>query len=810
MSITQVADQVANTCRWLIDMRETIGIAQSPSEAELHDLSIRLSSPRFEIGVVGLQGHGKSALVNALLGDRIVYSGPQIAQNRIIRIAYGEPLVRLIKDDVTLREFPISELGNMGCRGGVEVESGVQILATIISDILRDGVCIADTPGGDAGIDREADDAEVESYLKNASVVLVASHATKPGLAKIFHFIDDAGRNTSDLVVALTASDLLDEDSLEEAVQTTERQMRTHFGRDIPVCPVSAEEALRERNEDHEAVIGIESLRQRLRRLALRAQVGMAARAFFIIEHVGSEWRDMCLTNIQKGAEEIRRLKERYKSEIDAGKAESAKMVRMLECVARIRDDALEDVASPLWDLRGANDRIDGYLQGMGIVDINNKLGNYASTLLNELIKSATQQIACLLEDYASALERQLASVGIKMTLDSKPNLGAGSKAVRISPQPTGTLAWIEDPDDSKRRASASRDAKSQLAIASKRTAYEVTNKAKQHILALEKRCESCVNTATALAEQIVQSALHDLQAEEAEQQSRQNEQQKLNQLLFEADEQLEPMRVIAFILKQLDLPQCAAVVDVAKDSSNVDLGGFENLVLCLKEVASKYPEASDEVSSFWAHMQAGLFYIEVQQLDEAHRQAELARELSDCISTKQRLLPIKLEAEVIRKQSGIDASLDYLQTNCSHEELVPERIVASLFAGKRHSLRSILDNSKQSELDERLRLIVGYVLGSNGLSPIDLANADGMTMLAECHRKFDVEAYIEPFCEAVRSDQSIERHVVSRIRQWAKLNSEDHDIVIRAYGQVQTLEELLPVSAINELDMILSISKAV
>lgn len=810
MSITQLAAQVANTCRWFVDKRKTISIPQSPSEAELCGLADHLSSPHFEIGVIGLQGHGKSALVNAILGEAVVYSGPEIAQNRVIRIEYGKPLVRLIKDGVTLHECPISKLGDIGRRGGIKVEQGVQILATTTSEFLLDGVCIADTPGGDAGIDGEADDAQVRSYLSNASVVLVATHSTKPGLAKIFQLINDAGRNVSDLVVALTASDLLDEDDLEEAVQATERQMRIHFGRDVPVCPVSAQEAMRAGDADLDAVHGIDSLRQQLRQLALRTQVGMVSRAFSTIESVGCEWRHSCLVDIQGGAAEISRLEACYKSEMDASKAESVRLQGVLAGIATTHDDALNDIASPLWwDLHSVNDRVDEYIRMKDIVSINAKLSDFTSTLLDQFAKSATQQIMCVLEDYNAALERQLASVGIKMILDTTADLSTVSTTIRLPPQPVGPLAWMDDPDDSKRRARASYGAKNQLAAECGKAAIEITNKVKEHILNLEAQCKLCIHAALTLIEERVSYALCDLQIEEAKQRDRQNEQKKLIRLLSEADEQLEPMRAIAFILKELGLTRCAAVVGAAWDSSSADFGGFENLILCLRQVASKYPEADDDISSFFAHIQAGLFYLEFQQLDEVLRQAELARDLSDCVPTEQRTLPTKLASIVIRRQSGIDASLDYLQANCSDEELVAERIVASLFTGRMYTLRSILGGAKQSELDGRVRLMASYVLGAKNNASAYLTTADGIAILAECHRKLDVEVNTEPFCDAIKSDKSLERHVVAKMRQWAKMDIEEQDIVTKAYGQIQPREELLPISALNELDLILGISKS-
>ena len=137
----------------------------------------RLRTVEFVVAVLGMQGVGKSLLLNALAGRRVVAVGEDETTNVVVRIraagSEGERLVVRFRDGRTerhaLREDLVrrytDELENPGNEAGVE-----DVTCFLDAPLLQEGIVLADTPG--AGSLRAANGQVTQDYLPEVSLGL--------------------------------------------------------------------------------------------------------------------------------------------------------------------------------------------------------------------------------------------------------------------------------------------------------------------------------------------------------------------------------------------------------------------------------------------------------------------------------------------------------------------------------------------------------------------------------------------------------------------------------------------------------------
>ena len=137
----------------------------------------RLGTVEFVVAVLGMQGVGKSLLLNALAGRRVVAVGEDETTNVVVRIraagSEGERLVVRFRDGRTerhaLREDLVrrytDELENPGNEAGVE-----DVTCFLDAPLLQEGIVLADTPG--AGSLRAANGQVTQDYLPEVSLGL--------------------------------------------------------------------------------------------------------------------------------------------------------------------------------------------------------------------------------------------------------------------------------------------------------------------------------------------------------------------------------------------------------------------------------------------------------------------------------------------------------------------------------------------------------------------------------------------------------------------------------------------------------------
>ncbi len=193
-------------------------IKAAPEDRQALAASIEQLHDFFLLVVVGEFNAGKSALINALLGQALLPEGvtPTTAQVQVLRYA-AAPAQRVLAP------------------GLVEI--------TLPAERLRE-MSIVDTPGTNAII-REHE-VLTERFIPRADLVLFVTSADRPFSESERAFMARIRQWGKALVLVINKIDLLETpDQVDEVVAFVRQQAQRHLGLEPPVFPVSARLALR-------------------------------------------------------------------------------------------------------------------------------------------------------------------------------------------------------------------------------------------------------------------------------------------------------------------------------------------------------------------------------------------------------------------------------------------------------------------------------------------------------------------------------------------------------------------------------------
>lgn len=200
------------------------------SEAELRDLQTALEDLEgsFMLVVCGEYNAGKSTLLNALLGLRVMPEGVTPTTDRITVITWGEETA--------------------------ETETGKDIVRrTAPVEVLKE-ISIVDTPGTNAII--EGHQELTEGFIPRADLILFVTSADRPytdSERAFLRLISSWGRKVS---VVVNKADLLEQPAeLERVLAFVREHAGETLGVEPPVLPVSARTALRAREAGDDAAL---------------------------------------------------------------------------------------------------------------------------------------------------------------------------------------------------------------------------------------------------------------------------------------------------------------------------------------------------------------------------------------------------------------------------------------------------------------------------------------------------------------------------------------------------------------------------
>ncbi|MCA9715029.1 MAG: dynamin family protein [Myxococcales bacterium] len=233
----------------------------------------RLELATLRVAVLGEIKHGKSSLINALLGSAVVPTGVTPTTGAAVEIVRGEPgfwLVDAAEQEEPAREEVDADRFKRLARGKEQVP-GRAIQATSDAESLLPGMEIVDTPGiNDIDVARGHSS---RRELPRGDVLLFVLDATQALNRTEMSYLRDAvvavggtGKTGAAILIALNRIDLIPERDRSLVREHVLRELKTIIP-DVEVFETNARLGLKQPDSDTHGVREVARLRARLRAL---------------------------------------------------------------------------------------------------------------------------------------------------------------------------------------------------------------------------------------------------------------------------------------------------------------------------------------------------------------------------------------------------------------------------------------------------------------------------------------------------------------------------------------------------------------
>ncbi len=219
---------------------ETLGDGAEANDTarRLRDSAEDLRSMFFLLVVVGEFNAGKSTLINALLGDRLLETGATPTTEAIELIRYGRPKSKKPRQiNEYIREWRHPNTGGAG-------------------------ISIVDTPG--TGSVFRQHEATAKDFLHRADMVIFVLSAKRAFADAERLYLELAQSYGKKIILVVNQTDLLDKRERAEVEAFVRRQAKELLNLEPPLFMVSAKQALDKRDKGHDS--GIEHIRNHLNR----------------------------------------------------------------------------------------------------------------------------------------------------------------------------------------------------------------------------------------------------------------------------------------------------------------------------------------------------------------------------------------------------------------------------------------------------------------------------------------------------------------------------------------------------------------
>lgn len=283
---------------------------------DARSLAERMSEGRFYVACIGQFKRGKSTLLDALLGDRILPTGvlPITAVPTVIR--YGRSRSARVRfrggtwADVAPEELTqyVSEEHNPENTKGV---AGVEVF--VPSALLAEGMCFVDTPG--LGSVFAGNTAATQAFVPHIDAAIVVVGADPPIAGEELALVEEVGKQVCELVVVLNKADRTSDADRALAKSFTRKVLEKRLMRPIgPVYEISAEEWLQNRGPERDwarLIAALETLvRESGRNLVRTAGERGLRRLGEELLTITSEERDALVRPIEESERHIESLRQ--------------------------------------------------------------------------------------------------------------------------------------------------------------------------------------------------------------------------------------------------------------------------------------------------------------------------------------------------------------------------------------------------------------------------------------------------------------------------------------------------------------------
>lgn len=241
-----------NPLQRLAELARELGSDRVREEAS--SLAERTAEGRFYVACLGQFKRGKSTLLNAFLGDRILPTGvlplttvPTVVRygnSRRVRVRFEAGTWTDIPPE-KLPEYVSEELNPENAKGvfGVEVFSP--------SPLLAQGMCFVDTPG--LGSVFAGNTAATQAFIPHIDAAIVVIGADPPITGEELVLAGNIGRHAANFVVVLNKSDRTSEDERRIAKAFAAKMLEKQLHRPVNrIYEVSAEQQLKNQDFSHD------------------------------------------------------------------------------------------------------------------------------------------------------------------------------------------------------------------------------------------------------------------------------------------------------------------------------------------------------------------------------------------------------------------------------------------------------------------------------------------------------------------------------------------------------------------------------
>ena len=224
-------------------------LGAEPVAEEASELAARVSEGRFYVACVGQFKRGKSTLLNALVGHKVVPTGyvPVTAVPTVIR--FGDKLhARVRMRDASWRDVAMHDLKeyvteefNPENKKAVE---GAEVF--VPSPLLFSGMCFVDTPG--MGSVFTGNTATTQAFIPHIDAALVVVGADPPIAGEELALVEAVGKQVQDLILVINKADRTSDPERAAAVKFTREVLEKRLHRPMgEVLEVSAAERMESR-----------------------------------------------------------------------------------------------------------------------------------------------------------------------------------------------------------------------------------------------------------------------------------------------------------------------------------------------------------------------------------------------------------------------------------------------------------------------------------------------------------------------------------------------------------------------------------
>jgi hypothetical protein len=206
----------------------------------------RLVEARFFVACLGQFKRGKSTLLNALVGEPILPVGVVPVTSVVTILRYGDPRAAIVHfsdghtELIALDAIAmfIDERQNPGNRRQAAI-----VDVALPSPILRDGLCLVDTPG--LGFVHLANTEATRAFVPHTDVALVVVGPDPPISGAELQLIEEVSREAGELMVILNKGDQASAEQLREVSEFTRTTVEKALTRPISeILQISALERI--------------------------------------------------------------------------------------------------------------------------------------------------------------------------------------------------------------------------------------------------------------------------------------------------------------------------------------------------------------------------------------------------------------------------------------------------------------------------------------------------------------------------------------------------------------------------------------